>query len=392
MEITKKISCKNCSAELLFDPNTQMSNCNFCGTQFEIETAEDTEIDIKPDGLIPFSFDKIAFKNAVLTWLSEGDYTPDDILTTSVFDDVNGLYLPLYFYTGKYSGNWSASSGYDRREEYIEWDSINKKNVRRTRTVTDWRPSNGQVSGPYSILGYAGETENLPSSIMPFMQQATFNKGQVKPFKQQYLSGYNILPFSSDSDTIWDSQGAGMAEAIGNADIVKRVPGDRHKDLYSDLSYEHKDILNIFHPAYIVHYDYNGNKHHTYIDGDKIGRVVGERPVDKGRQDHVHLLKKPIRIFWWSSAILTGILIGVYSSLSNYEQKSFGDFLIFFAVAITVWGIIAYVKSNKAVNAVLEESKRRRQEILSALTEGKPIPTFEQKEPEKEPEKEPKKN
>ena len=37
----KKIGCSSCGAELIFDPGTQMTNCNFCGSKFEIEKAKD---------------------------------------------------------------------------------------------------------------------------------------------------------------------------------------------------------------------------------------------------------------------------------------------------------------------------------------------------------------
>ena len=51
--LLKKINCSNCGAELIFDPGTQMSNCNFCGSKFEIEKATDDQI-IVPDGILPF--------------------------------------------------------------------------------------------------------------------------------------------------------------------------------------------------------------------------------------------------------------------------------------------------------------------------------------------------
>ena len=124
-----KIACSNCGAELLFDPGTKMSNCNFCGSQFEIENTEEDKV-IVPDGILPFSVVKNEYNKKVLEWLSEGDYTPDDILEGSHFSSVNGLYLPMFFFTGKYSGNWSASSGYNRTEYYTEYSESQKKRYR----------------------------------------------------------------------------------------------------------------------------------------------------------------------------------------------------------------------------------------------------------------------
>ena len=53
----KKISCSSCGAGLMYDPDTQMTNCNFCGSKYEIEKATDEEL-ILPDGIIPFKITK----------------------------------------------------------------------------------------------------------------------------------------------------------------------------------------------------------------------------------------------------------------------------------------------------------------------------------------------
>jgi len=376
MSELKKISCKSCGASLMFDPATQMSSCNFCGTKFEIELAEEANLTISPDGLIPFSVTHDQFKSLLFVWLSEGDYTPDNILTSSVFDEINGLYLPQYFYEGRYSGNWSASSGYKRQESYVV--IVNNKAVTKYRTVTDWRPSNGQVANNYTILGFAGQSEILPATIAPFMHDCSFSGGQLKPFNTEYTAGFNIVPFELDSDIIWNSLGSSQADAIAGADMVERIPGDIYKDLTYDMNYEHKKVTNILSPAYIVHYEFAGENFYVYMDGDKSTRIEGERPVDKERQDKVHALKKPIRRFWWGFGITAVLMMIIYYNMSYSEQSSFEEgFMPIYFIGMIIWGIIAYVKSNNAVKAVLEASKKRRQDILQSMQEGTSIPPLE---------------
>ena len=57
-----KIGCTNCGAEVLFDPGTQVLNCNFCGSTFEVEEAVEEKV-ITPDGILPFSIKKEMFRN-----------------------------------------------------------------------------------------------------------------------------------------------------------------------------------------------------------------------------------------------------------------------------------------------------------------------------------------
>ncbi len=148
MESIKKIGCGNCGAELMFSPGTQLSLCNFCGSEFQIETAIDSKVKTV-NSILPFSTTPNQFEIAALKWLSEGDYTPDDILEGSLFNNQVGMYLPMWLFTGKYDGEWSASSGYDRQEEHWDKSFDGKKLVKKTRTVTDWRPSNGNCKGDF---------------------------------------------------------------------------------------------------------------------------------------------------------------------------------------------------------------------------------------------------
>ena len=180
-----------------------MSNCNFCGGKFEIESAAEEQV-MLPDSILPFSVTKDLYNKTVLEWLSEGDYTPDNVLESSAFSAVNGLYLPMWLFNGKYSGNWSASSGYNRTEYYTEYSEIQKKYVRRSRTVTDWRPSSGSVAGVYTVLSYAGESDAVDSSIATYAHGTGFKRGDIKTFNAKYTQGFNLLEFNIRSDYAYE--------------------------------------------------------------------------------------------------------------------------------------------------------------------------------------------
>ena len=108
----------------------------------------------------------------------------------------------------------------------------------------------------------------------------TFASGDLKPFNQQYIQGFNLVPFELDSEIIWNSLGTIQADSIAAADIRKRIPGDRYNHLTYDISYDHTRVTNILSPAYIVHYKYSEKDFHVYMDGSNITRIEGERPVD----------------------------------------------------------------------------------------------------------------
>lgn len=360
----KKIGCSNCGAELLFDPGTQMSNCNFCGSSFEITNANDEAI-IVPDGILPFSVTIDEYNKKVLEWLSEGDYTPDDILGGSQFSSSNGLYLPMFFFTGKYSGNWSASSGYERREYYTEWSESQKKYVEKSRTVTDWRPSNGSVAGDYAILSYAGNSENIDESVAVYAHGTSFKRGEMKPYDIKFTQGFSLLEYKKDEYDAWDKYGFSQLELITELDAKKRVPGDKHKDFYCDVSKSDDTFIRVYVPFWITYYNYKNKKYHVHMDGSSISRIEGKKPVDENRKKEVN--KKFIKGHVALVVSVIAFCFVVFGDLSENQQSEYWPFIIgLFVLSAVLYGIGSYQK-----NKIISESKQRRKEILKRIQEGK---------------------
>lgn len=67
---------------------------------------------------------------AILKWLSEGDYTPDDIIKDIQYG-IELNYQPLYIFQREYNGNAFAQLGVTRRVSYV----VNGNT--QYRTVTD---------------------------------------------------------------------------------------------------------------------------------------------------------------------------------------------------------------------------------------------------------------
>jgi len=346
MSILKKIGCKNCGAEVVFDPSTQLSNCNFCGSTFEIESATDEEI-IKPDSILPFSISKEEYQKAVFEFLSEGDYTPDDILTSTIFESVNGSYLPMWLYSGKYSGNWSASSGYNRTEEYVG-KGLDGKLTTKTRTVTDWRPSNGNCNGEYTVFGFAGDSESVKGTIADYAHETQFSRGDLKNFDTEYTAGFTMLEFAQDQHETWDNFANSRAHAIIEASATSRIPGDTYKDFYVEAVFDKEKTLRTYVPFWITTYNYNDNEFYVYMDGRDMTRLKGTKPEDTQRKDEVAKKFYPGHIVLAVAIIMCFVLD---------MTATIGWVLVIAIIAAYVWG---YSEKSKILNA----SKKIRQDIL----------------------------
>jgi hypothetical protein len=347
----KKISCENCGGELIFSPGTQLSSCNFCGSEFNIQDSKDTQFK-SVEKILPFSTTKEEFEIAALEWLSEGDLTPDDILESSMFNNQVGVYLPMWMYAGRYDGSWSASSGYLRQEEYLGKSFDGKKVERKTRTVTDWRPSNGNCKGDFQFLATASADSSIPSSVKAFSHNVEVTRNNLKDFKAEYSQGFSLLEIQLESDECWDLHGEWQANHYVESVTKKRIPGDKYKDFYVDAVYDLTNKVSCYVPFWLRNYKYSNEDFHLYMDGSDTLRINGERPIDKGRSAEVDKLKNQGGIGCGVAAF-----IGFIPLLAEADEDFSGPFFWIMAVV----GIIWMWRKMSQKDKLIQESKDRRQ-------------------------------
>lgn len=377
--VLKEITCSNCGAELLFDPGTQLASCNFCNSRFEIKNSEEKSV-IIPEGIVPFSVSKKDYESRVLEYLSEGDYTPIDILESSVFSSVNGIYLPVWYYSGKYRGNWSASSGYNYIEEYQVKE--NNKWVTKQRVVTDWRPSSGNCDGDLFVTGYAaGERK---SELVVFTWDTVLRKIKIKPFDSKYTVGFNLLEFKLDEHESWEDYGTEAADHYVRSQVYPRIPGDLYKDVHVEAVYDKEKPIRVYYPVWITYYKYNGKEYYVWMDGSNPSRIFGTKPEDAGIKSKSEFFLKIFK-YWWI-VVFVWVLWGLISYFSapggeNGEAQTLwlekhweggdGGFWRFRAIfVIGGWGFL-YILGIIQKKVVIGSAKKRRAEVLNRIKKNK---------------------
>jgi ribosomal protein S27E len=352
----QKITCQQCQAEFLVAPATSSAACNFCGTQMASTTGQAAIS--PPDGILPFTVTKQQYQQALLAWLSEGEYTPDDILSSSAFGEVNGVYVPMHVYQGAYHGHWSATSGFKREVKYYEKNSEGEQ-VEKVKTVTDWRPSSGQVAGEFRVLVFAGSHLGIHDEMIRFASEAAYAEHDAEPFDSVATAGFNLMDFSGDEDVLWHAAGESKATAIARAQIVRQIPGDEHKDLQHHLFWDRQPARKVYLPCWFVAYKYKDQSFHACLDGRNAARIDGVRPEDQAR-------KAQVKKYFLPAHVTAGVAVGVWGLL-KLGQSSFSVtmFWVGALLAAAMYGAAIYRK-RKLINA----SRARRLEILRTFQTG----------------------
>ena len=325
---TNTIACGNCGAEINYDPGNQALKCPFCGAVTEIAKEEDIT-PARADLLIPLTIDKSALIKAVQSYMASGAYTPDDLIETGQITKSELLYVPGYLFNVDYSAKWTASFGFDRQEQYTvyerkqvgtePWGQVDSSGhrptrpvygqvpVTKTKTVTDWRPVNGQDEGSHQLIAYAGKTLNSPS--LAELAESCSNRNAATAFNPSFVTGLSIEEFISSESKAFSERAKDRLDKLIEAGVKQHAQGDHQKDWHwtSNIS---KESYTILLPVCHAVFEYSGVTYNFWTDGTDTSRKVADSlPIDKDRKSIV------IRGFAPSAAAfaampMAGLLLG----------------------------------------------------------------------------------
>ncbi|MCR5650558.1 MAG: hypothetical protein K6F86_05195 [Lachnospiraceae bacterium] len=316
----KSYSCSSCGAELLADQNTAVILCPYCGNN-TIATAQFAS-NIRPDCLIPFAVEKKQAMQKYESYYQDGMIKkfllPKSFKTNSHIQDIQGVYVPFWLFSGNadIDGTYEASN--DRREgDYIIHDiyqarrsgSINFKDV----------PADASKRMP----------DDLMDSIEPYQL------GDLKDFSMAYLPGFLAERFDVD-----EAEDKKRAEDRVEGTIRERV----NETLRYDTIRSRNEKIDVtvdktkyaLLPAWVLTTRWN-NTEWMFAMNAQTGKFTGNLPINKGK--------------YWATVILSFFIILILGALL------FGDAGTGAIIGIVVAIILAIVMHGtmkpvaKAANA-----------------------------------------
>ena len=296
-------------------------------------------------------FEKIVYK-----WLAEGDYTPDDIIENIITQN-NITLVPIYFYKNEYYGSCSASLGYARQEYYYEWDDYNKKQIRKSRWVTDWHPHSQAVQGVTTTVVYAGTL--VREEIATFVENMGWLKEELHSISDD-TSHYEEIAdlFKFSKEEMWNNRGIHKAYNDAVKKTTSELPSPLVQNLSLNINFSLTGFFSLVAPYWLFRYEYNEKEYYVIVDGNNPERIDGVKPEDQKRKNSVIKLKW----FGWSVGLLAIVLALYFSS-----GESFGDIgLTWTNIGIVVGGLLfTGILVGIEVRKIKNKSLKIRQETLN---------------------------
>lgn len=283
--------CTGCGATIEYSAGVQSLKCPYCGAVNNIARPEDVPPSVI-EKIVPLAVTVEDLEKAAFAYMTNGDYTPDDMLEASVITQKERLYVPAYIFHVEYDASWTASFGYDRKEQYTDYQTVHrngrsfKEPVTRTKTVTDWRPQNGRDIGRLELAIYAGKRLKSsalgPDDLVPY---AVAN-GSPTAFNPSFLKGIDVEELSLPEAPAYSAL-KGEIDARIDRSVKNHGQGDHQKDWHwkADTS---RSSATVYVPVCHIAFEYKGNEYHLWVDGVDAGDVRADKlPEDSDRKRQV---------------------------------------------------------------------------------------------------------
>jgi DNA-directed RNA polymerase subunit RPC12/RpoP len=271
---TITIKCTKCAAETTLPPNVTASLCPFCGNGI-VATAS-TKKAIRPKGVLPFHVTHNQASDLFRTWVTSLWFAPNALRRDAERSAIRGAYIPAWTYDTDTESDYTGERGdnYWDTETYTETDANGNSHM-RTRQVqkTRWSYASGHVSNSFDdVLVMA--SRSLPPKVLDRLEPWDLPK--LVPYGDEYLSG-----FVAESYQIGLAEGFEQAKAIIDSPIRETIRHDIGGDQqristvntqYNDITFKH-----LLLPIWISAYQFQ-QRTFRFLVNARTGEVQGERP------------------------------------------------------------------------------------------------------------------
>src|SRR5215212_9149714 len=141
---TLTVRCTACGAETDFTHDVSSSKCPFCGAAI-VATASSKK-QIKPRSLLPFHVTRQQADSLFKQWTASLWFAPSDLLKIAQRTGIDGAYIPAWTYDSDTYSNYTGERGDDYWDTETYSSFENGRHVTRTRQVrrTRWTRVSGQ--------------------------------------------------------------------------------------------------------------------------------------------------------------------------------------------------------------------------------------------------------
>lgn len=270
---TRTASCKSCGAKVAYEGQATSLACPFCGAPAVLEESSYRNA-LRPESVIPLHVGATKVEAAFKAWIGGLWLRPSALRNTKQFNAL-GVYVPAWTFDAVVDSQWSADAGYYYTVMEPRPVMVNGRMQMQMVPVQKvrWEPAWGRRHDVYDDV-LVRASRGLPEGLA--QKLGSFDLKALVPYRPEYLAGWRAEEYAVDLDSAWKS---GLASIVSSQE--KRCSGDVPGDTQRDLSV-HNVVSDVrwkllLLPLWTLTYRYGGKPYTVLIHGQS-GHIVGEAP------------------------------------------------------------------------------------------------------------------
>ena len=268
------VHCGNCGAETGMQPDVTAALCPFCGCGIVATGA--SKKSIRPQGLLPFKVSKDQSSQLFRQWVAGLWFAPGALKKHAQCAIIHGVYVPAWTYDTITETDYTGDRGDDywETESYTETDAQGNT-VQRTREVqkTRWCPASGHVRNNFQDL-LVMATRTLPPKYLDRLQP--WDLPELTPYADEYLSGFVAESYQVKLNEGFETA-KGLTQPAINKTVCRDIGGDHQRISSTRIDYRNITFKHLLLPVWISAYQFQ-NKTFRFLVNARSGEVQGERP------------------------------------------------------------------------------------------------------------------
>ena len=298
--------CKNCGGEVAFNISDNTVICPYCGSNLVVKDLERKTL--SPDGIVPFRLSEKDARRAFNKRVNSKFLCPKEIKRIVNHEKYQGIYLPCW--TFDVEAHITCTGSYIDKNNKVHFNENGKKFVNdRIVMATDRH-----------------EIEHI-REVYPYKTERN------KPYKDEYVAGFESEKYTIAIEKAWRDEKPLLEEEL------KKQAAKEIKIKYAAFKNVTVDEINVFYdepgykylliPVWLSEFDYKGVTYEIVINGE-TGKAGGELPTSNRNRNIAMIFS----------------ILAVLFALRYAKEIIAIALIIIFVLGISVWAFVWYVRKK----------------------------------------------
>ncbi len=272
------VKCCACGASTSFPEGVSSIECPYCNNSMVMEGGNNSTL-LKPKALLPFKITEKESKLRFKKWLKGKWFLPGKLKDVQRLDNkIVGIYIPYWTFDSDTHTRYRGERGTHYTTTVQTQQMVNGKltTVNQTVVKTRWHSVSGNVHVNFDDSLIVACT-NLGAKYIDRMEP--FDLHNLVPFDEKFLSGFRTEIYQIGVEEGFKRVKVKMGHII-RGHIIQDIGGDEQRIHNTQTQFDDVSFKHILLPIWVSSFNYK-NKIYRFLINGRTGETHGERPYDK---------------------------------------------------------------------------------------------------------------